>query len=309
MKKYLVIPIILFIIIMMVLFLAARGGGNEENPSGNNDDPSQTQQEQNSDNGEIDVSKWLNYLTDTYDLAFTDGDHKYWGEYYPTSITENETDEAKSSLFKFEDMPMDMQNVLVGNMFTASATLSGNNNLDPASGEVIGNATDDLYFYGDSDPSPTKAWNYTYNNAQYSISIVLSSSKHVEMTVTAYKGDAAIGGETSTAQAGSYDGPFDEKWPDCVWTRLVPKPEFSDKSTKTGTYSAEGLDRGFAAGYADVTVDEAKEYVKAVQEAGFTESVTENGNDTLYYYKAFNEDHVKFELNLNPTVGTSLMIQ
>ena len=45
---------------------------------------------------------------------------RYWGDYCPASITEDDTDEAKTSVFKFEDMPMDMQNVLVGQMFTAS---------------------------------------------------------------------------------------------------------------------------------------------------------------------------------------------
>ena len=108
--------------------------------------------------------------------------------------------------------------------------------------------------------------------------------------------------------AGTYEGPFDDKWPDCVWTRLVPKPEFSEKSNEE-SYSAEALVNGFAAAYTGVTMDEAKEYVKAVQAAGFDQSITENGNDTLYYYMAFNEDHVKFELNLNPVLGTTILMQ
>ena len=237
--------------LVMVLSLTACGGDEGSETPDRTDPPQQTQQQEQPDNGneeqpsstpdendeqldppdgEIDVTKWLNYLTDTYDLAFTDSDREYWDDYYPASIAEDDTDEAKTSVFKFEDMPMDMQNVLVGHMFTAAAALSGNNNLDPASGAAIGEAND-LYFYGDSDPSPTKAWNYTYNNAQYNISIALSSSKYVEMTVTAYKGDAAEGGETPVA-VGSYDGPFDDKWPDCTWTRLVPRPELPTKTKR-----------------------------------------------------------------------------
>ena len=196
MKKILALALAL----MMVLALAACGGGNDTpDPSGSGTgqqgsettgQPSNSGGQSNDPNGEIDAEKWLDYLTDTYGLTFTQNDREYWDDYYPASITEDDTDEAKTSVFKFEDMPMDMQNVLVGQMFTASAALSGNNNLDPASGAVIGEAND-LYFYGDSDPSPTKAWNYTYNNAQYNISIALSSSKKVELTVTAYKGDHA----------------------------------------------------------------------------------------------------------------------
>ena len=117
MKKSL--PILLALAMMLSL---AACGGNEETPSGNEDKaPSSSQQEQpgsildkNNEqpdplDGEIDVTKWLDYLTATYDLAFTDSDHEYWADYYPVSITENETDEAKSSIFKFKDMPMDMQ--------------------------------------------------------------------------------------------------------------------------------------------------------------------------------------------------------
>lgn len=305
----------LLLTLMLALSLAACGGNDNPDPSGSGTgqqgseqtgQPSNSGGQSNDPNGEIDAEKWLDYLTDTYGLTFTQNNRDYWDDYYPASITEDDTDEAKTSVFKFEDMPMDMQNVLVGQMFTASAALSGNNNLDPASGAVIGESND-LYFYGDSDPSPTKAWNYTYNNAQYNISIALSSSKKVEMTVTAYKGDPAKSGGTPVA-AGSYNGPFDDKWPDCVWTRLVPKPEFSEKS-KEESYSAEALVNGFAAAYTDVTMDEAKEYVKAVQAAGFDQSITENGNDTLYYYMAFNEDHVKFELNLNPVLGTTILMK
>lgn len=108
--------------------------------------------------------------------------------------------------------------------------------------------------------------------------------------------------------AGTYEGPFDDKWPDCAWTRLVPKPEFSEKSNEE-SYSAEALVNGFGAAYTGVTMDEAKEYVKAVQAAGFDQSITENENDALYYYMAFNEDHVKFELNLNPILGTTILMK
>lgn len=203
---------------MMVLSLAACGGNDDPDPSGSGTgqqgseqtgQPSNSGGQSNNPNGEIDAEKWLDYLTDTYGLSFTQNDREYWDDYYPASITEDDADEAKTSVFKFEDMPMDMQNVLVGQMFTASAALSGNNNLDPASGAVIGEAND-LYFYGDSDPSPTKAWNYTYNNAQYNISIALSSSKKVEMTVTAYKGGRAESGKVKqagdTASYGAYNG-------------------------------------------------------------------------------------------------------
>lgn len=305
----------LLLALMLALSLAACGGNDDPDPSGSGTgqqgseqtgQPSNSGEQSNDPNGEIDAEKWLDYLTDTYGLTFTQNDREYWGDYCPASITEDDTDEAKTSVFKFEDMPMDMQNVLVGQMFTASAALSGNNNLDPASGAAIGEAND-LYFYGDSDPSPTKAWNYTYNNAQYNISIALSSSKKVEMTVTAYKGDPAESGETPVA-AGSFEGPFDDKWPDSVWTRLVPKPEFSEKSNEE-SYSAEALVNGFGAAYTGVTIDEAKEYVKAVQAAGFDQSITENENGGLYYYMAFNEDHVKFELNLNTILGTSILMK
>ena len=132
------------------------------------------------------------------------------------------------------------------------------------------------------------------------------SSQQQEQPGNSDDGDDESGG--TPVAAGSYDGPFDDKWPDCVWTRLVPKPEFSEKS-KEDSYSAEALVNGFAAAYTDVTMDEAKEYVKAVQAAGFDQSITENGNDTLYYYMAFNEDHVKFELNLNPVLGTTILMK
>lgn len=208
----------LLLALMLALSLAACGGNDDPDPSGSGTgqqgseqtgQPSNSGEQSNDPNGEIDAEKWLDYLTDTYELTFTQNDREYWGDYYPASITEDDTDGAKTSVFKFEDMPMDMQNVLVGQMFTASAALSGNNNLDPASGAVIGEAND-LYFYGDSDPSPTKAWNYTYNNAQYNISIALSSSKKVEMTVTAYKGGQAESGKVKqagdTASYGTYNG-------------------------------------------------------------------------------------------------------
>ena len=306
---------------LMILSFAACGGGNgtPDTSGGNTTDPGTSQQQEqpggtsgenneqpNPPDGEIDVTKWLDYLTATYDLAFTDSDHEYWADYYPVSITENETDEAKSSIFKFEDMPMDMQNVLVGNMFTASAALSGNNNLDTASGEVIGNATDDLYFYGDSDPSPTKAWNYTYNHAQYNISIALSSSKYVEMTVTAYKGDAVIGSETSAAQTGSFEGPFDDKWPDCGATRLIPRPEFADKNTSA---YEEGVLTGtsFAATYTDVTIEQMRDYAEAVKEAGFTEKVKEEGNEMIFNFRAYNADGVEFKLTCNSALGMFLL--
>lgn len=259
----------------------------------------------------IDTAKWLDYLTETYDLAFTDSDHQYWANYYPASITENETDEAKSSLFKFEDMPMDMQNVLVGHIFTASAALSGNNNLDPVSGEVIGNATDDLYFYGDSDPSPTKAWNYTYNNAQYNISIALSSSKYVEMTVTAYKGDAAEGGETPVA-AGSYDGPFDDYWPDCTWTRLVPRPEFADKNQMD--YSVVSLEEYFNSAFSlDVTVEQAQAYAELLKAAGYTinpkDEFADMGSTVLFTYAAEDENGNYASVGYNSLAGTAISVK
>lgn len=322
----------LLLALMLLLSLAACGGDEGGETPDRDDPPQQTQQQEQPDNGneeqpsstpgenkehpdppdgEIDVTKWLDYLTDTYDLAFTDGDYKYWADDYPVSITENETNEAKESLFKFEDMPMDMQNVLVGNMFTASAALSGNNNLDPASGEMIGNATDDLYFYGDSDPSPTKAWNYTYNNAQYSISIALSSSKYVEMTVTAYKGDAAIGGETPVA-AGSYDGPFDDKWPDCVWTRLVPRPEFADKNQMD--YSAVSLDEYFNSGFSlDVTLEQAQGYAELLKTAGYTinpkDEFADMGSTVLFTYAAEDENGNYASVGYNSLTGTAISVK
>ncbi|WP_148509891.1 hypothetical protein [Hungatella hathewayi] len=309
----------LLLAFLMLLSLVACGGGNDTpDTSGSSGSGMSQQQEQpgrtpdenneqpNPPDGEVDDTNWLDYLTDTYDLAFTDSDHEYWTDYYPVSITENETDEADTSLFKFEDMPMDMQNVLVGYMFTASAALSGNNNLDPASGDVIGNATDDLYFYGDSDPSPTKAWNYTYNNAQYNISIALSSSKYVEMTVTAYRGDATIGGETSAVQAGSFEEPFNDKWPDCGATRLIPRPEFADKNTST---YEEGVLTGtsFVATYGDVTIEQMHDYAEAVKEAGFTDKVKEEGNEMIFNFRAYNADGVEFKLTCNSALGMFLL--
>lgn len=297
----------LLLAFLMILSLAACGGGNgtPDTSGGNTTDPGTSQQQEqpggtsgenneqpNPPDGEIDVTKWLDYLTDTYDLAFTDSDHEYWTDYYPVSITENETDEAKSSIFKFEDMPMDMQNVLVGNMFTASAALSGNNNLDPASGEVIGNATDDLYFYGDSDPSPTKAWNYTYNHAQYNISIALSSSKYVEMTVTAYKGDAAIGGETSAvAESGLDESNF--SWKENELTAGVPKPNFG---VLTGSTLMPN-NASYTAKVSEITDEQAAEYLTLVQDAGWNGEKTEQ--DGGYLYTTASKDGRTMELNYN----------
>lgn len=304
----------LLLALMLALSLAACGGNDDPDPSGSGTgqqgseqtgQPSNSGEQSNDPNGEIDAEKWLDYLTDTYGLSFTQNDREYWGDYCPASITEDDTDEAKTSVFKFEDMPMDMQNVLVGQMFTASAALSGNNNLDPASGEVIGSATDDLYFYGDSDPSPTKAWNYTYNNAQYNISIALSSSKKVEMTVTAYKGEPVESGETPVA-AGSFEGPFDDKWPDCGATRLIPRPEFADKNTST---YEEGVLTGnnFVATYTDVTIEQMRDYAEAVKEAGFTEKVKEEGNEMIFNFRAYNADEVEFKLTCNSALGMFLL--
>ena len=303
----------LLLALMLALSLAACGGNDDPDPSGSGTgqqgseqtgQPSNSGEQSNDPNGEIDAEKWLDYLTDTYELTFTQNDREYWGDYYPASITEDDTDEAKTSVFKFEDMPMDMQNVLVGQMFTASAALSGNNNLDPASGAAIGEAND-LYFYGDSDPSPTKAWNYTYNNAQYNISIALSSSKKVEMTVTAYKGDPAESGETPVA-AGSFEGPFDDKWPDCGATRLIPRPEFADKNTST---YEEGVLTGnnFVATYTDVTIEQMRDYAEAVKEAGFTEKVKEEGNEMIFNFRAYNADEVEFKLTCNSALGMFLL--
>ena len=317
----------LLLAMMMVLSLAACGGGNDApDPSGSEDStPSSSQQQpsstsnegggnsgerSNDPNGEIDTEKWLDYLTDTYGLTFTQNDREYWDDYYPASIAEDDTDEAKTSVFKFEDMPMDMQNVLVGHMFTASAALSGNNNLDPASGAAIGEAND-LYFYGDSDPSPTKAWNYTYNNAQYNISIALSSSKKVEMTVTAYKGDPAESGETPVA-AGSYNGPFDDKWPDCTWTRLVPRPEFADKNQTD--YSAVSLEEYFNSAFSlDVTLEQAQAYAELLKAAGYTinpkDEFADTGSTVLFTYAAEDENGNYASVGYNSLAGTAISVK
>lgn len=310
----------LLLALMLVLSLAACGGNDDPDPSGSGTgqqgseqtgQPSNGGEQSNNPNGEIDAEKWLDYLTDTYELTFIQNDREYWDDYYPASITEDDTDEAKTSVFKFEDMPMDMQNVLVGHMFTASAALSGNNNLDPASGEVFGNATDDLYFYGDSDPSPTKAWNYTYNNAQYSISIALSSSKKVEMTVIAYKGDPAKSSETPVA-AGSYNGPFDDKWPDCTWTRLVPRPEFADKNQMD--YSVVSLEEYFNSAFSlDVTLEQAQAYAELLKAAGYTinpkDEFADMGSTVLFTYAAEDENGNYASVGYNSLTGTAISVK
>lgn len=303
--------ILAFLLAMMMVLSLVACGGNEKTPSGSGDNtPSNSEQQGQEDNGQDEDGG--NGSADQIHLLSELAAYSSIPEFARMGIgtlveIEDEefigrTEDATLWL-NFEDAPKESYELYVQHLID-----SGGKGDEACTTEMTTTLYSNLAYF---EWGKIGAYRNPDKRGEMRIAILVYSPEQTANTGEAGQSetsDSAEAGDGDMITAGSYDGPFDDKWPDCVWTRLVPKPEFSEKSNEE-SYSAEALVNGFAAAYTDVTMDEAKEYVKAVQAAGFDQSITENGNDTLYYYMAFNEDHVKFELNLNPVLGTTILMQ
>lgn len=111
-------------------------------------------------------------------------------------------------------------------------------------------------------------------------------------------------GETlAEMTAGTFEGPFDSKWPDSKWTRLLPRPEFLELD-ESGTMPEDSDDSaGFSVSCGGATMEQVTAYAKEVQAAGFSENVNEQGNAQIYLLTAWNAYGVKCEININTMIG------
>ena len=311
----------LLLALMLLLSLTACGG-NEETPSGDESKTPSTnqQQEQSPDSGEgeltpkpdnsgeketpdntdddqftepaVETSATAQGVTVTIDksryqpgetihygwggVTDANADGVLWGAVGLFAAGAAHDDEITYNYTEYESAEMDIENDAY-NCFTAPAT-DGNY---------------EVRFY----------WGATPSESDFVLSIPLTVDK------------VKSGGEeenSGSPAAGSFEGPFDDKWPDCTWPRLVPRPEFADKNQTD--YSAVSLDEYFNSGFSlDVTLEQAQAYAELLKTAGYTinpkDEFADMGSTVLFTYAAEDENGNYASVGYNSLAGIAISVK